>query len=161
MPSRIALHPGHPLGQAVRVEVRLFQVPSFRRPWGRRASSGSWLRSRRSPMGRTAAACRCPGRSHGQTGMLTISSGLVNLSDTGLLLIGPSSGRCTIRNQDALTGLHPETDKCTRFHPVFLLSFDLSTDPLDTTLFLRTRICPCGCPRPRPPFERYFPFRPN
>ena len=31
----------------------------------------------------------------------------------------PSSGRFTIRNQDVLTGLHPETDEYTKVHPVF------------------------------------------
>ena len=68
------------LGQTVGVEVQLFQVHSFRRSYfsnwlGKRASSSSWLRSRRSPTGRTAATCR------------TISSRSVHLSGTGLLLI--------------------------------------------------------------------------
>ena len=92
MPSRIALHPGHPWVKPCASKSDCFRYtlcdgPASAGGLGRRPSSGSWLRSRRSPMGRTAAACRCPGRSHGQTGMLTISSGLVHLSGTGLLLI--------------------------------------------------------------------------
>ena len=48
----------------------------------RGASSRSGLRSRRALLGRTAASCWCPGRSHGQTGTLMISSGSAHLSDT-------------------------------------------------------------------------------
>ena len=92
MPSRIALHPGNPwvkpcASKSDCFRYTLFDGPASAGGLGRRASSGSWLRSRRSPMGRTTATWRCPGQSHGQTGMLTISSGLVHLSGTGLLLI--------------------------------------------------------------------------
>ena len=92
MPSRIALHPGPPLGHAVRVEVRLFQVHSFRR-----SCFSRWLRKEGfvrfvitiTPLfhGPNCRCLPCPGRSHGQTGMSTISSRLVHLSGTGLLLI--------------------------------------------------------------------------
>ena len=104
--------------------------------------------------------CRCPGRSHGQTGMLTISSGVGppfwhrSPSDC------PSSGRFTIRNQDVLTGLHPETDECTRFHPVFCFR----------SICQRTHLIPHSFSKQAsahvvsatsPPFEWYFPIRPN
>ena len=90
--SRIALHAGHPWVRPCASKLHCFRCTLFDGPAsangsGRSASLSSWLRPHRSPMGRTAAACLCPGRSHGQTAMLMISSGLAQISDTGLLRI--------------------------------------------------------------------------
>ena len=163
MPSRIALHPGHPsvkpfASKSDCSRYTLFDGPASASGLARRASSGSWLRSRRSPMGRTAATCRCPGWSHGQTGMLTISSGLVHLFGTGLLLIV----RAVVASQSRCTHwTSSENRRKNQVPSCLLLSFHLSTDPLDTTLFLRTRICPCGVRDPRHRSNGTFPSGPT
>ena len=165
MPSRIALHPGHPWVKPCASKSDCFRYTRFDGPasaggLGRRASSGSWLRSRRSPNGRTAAACLCPGRSHGQTGMLTIS-----------LRVGPpfwhrSPSDCpsrdcfAVRNQDVLTGLHPETDEYTRFHPVFCFrSIRQRTHSIPHSFSEHASAHVVSATSP--PFEWYFPIRSN
>ena len=131
------------------VEVRLFQVHSFRRScFSRRLRKGCFV-------GFVVAFTPL---SHGPNCRCLPGSRSVPWPDRyvdNLLMVGPpfwhkfpsecpSSGRFTIRNQDVLTGLHPKTDEKNQVPSCLLLSFDLSSDPLDTTLFLRTRICPCG-----------------
>ena len=94
------------------------------------------------PLARTVASCRFRSRSHVQTGTL-ISSGLAHFSDTSFLWI--------VREVIA----SPVAIKCTRWTssgnqricqiPSCLWpSFNLSTDPIDTTLDHPKRICPCG-----------------
>ena len=134
------------LGQAVRVEVRMFQVHYFRRScfsrWlGKEALSGSWLRSRRSPMGRTPLLAGV---------QVTWPDRYVD----DLLTVGPPFWHKSPSDLSEQWSLHHSQSRCThwtssrnrRIYQVpscLLLSFDLSTDRLDTTLFLRTRICPC------------------
>ena len=91
-------------------------------------------------MGRTAASCLCPSRSHGQTGTLMISSGFAHLSDPGFLRIV----RAVIASPFAI--IMDFIQKPTNFQIPSCLrpSCHLSTDPLDTTLLPRTHICPCG-----------------
>ena len=92
MPCRNALHPGYPwvkpcASKSDCFRCTLFDGPASAGGLARGASSSSGLRSRRSPMCRSAASCLCPGRSRGQTGTRMMSSGLAHLSDTGLLQI--------------------------------------------------------------------------
>ena len=70
---------------------------------------------RRAPVGRTAASCWCPGRSHGQTGTLMISSGLAHLSDTGLLRIVRAVVASPFAIKMYALGLHSETDEYSVF----------------------------------------------
>ena len=84
MPSRIALHPGHPCLRPCASKPDCFRYtlcdgPASAGSFGRGATSSSWLRSRRSPMGRTAASCPCQGRSYGQTSVLMLSSSLLRI----------------------------------------------------------------------------------
>ena len=124
----------------------------------RGASSRSGLRSRRALLGRTAASCWCPGRSHGQTGTLMISSGSAHLSDTCFHC--PSSRRSDISNQSVLAGLHPETDEYARFHPVFgLRSICQRTQSIPHSFSARASAHVVSATSP--PFERYLPIGPN
>ena len=121
------------------------------------------MRSRRAPVGRTAASCCCPGRSHyGQTRILMVSSGLAHLSDTGLLMIV----RAVIASPFAIK----------MYSLDFILKPTIVPDSIRSSAFGLRSICqrthsiPHSIPEyasahvvsaTSPPFERYHPVGPK
>ena len=107
---------------------------------------------------RTAASCRCPGRSHGQTGTLMISSGFAHLSDTGFPPDCPSNYRLAIRNQNVLAGLHPENTQDSILSSAFVRSVN---GPTRYHTRSRNTHLPMWCPRPRHRSNGTFPSDPS
>ena len=123
-------------------------------------SSSSWFRPRHSPMGRTDTSCLCPGRSHGQTGTLVISSRLAHLSDTSLLLECPTSYRFASRNQNVLAGFQPKANEYARFHTVFgVRSICQWTHSIPHSFVEHASAHVVSATSP--PNERYLPIGPN
>ena len=137
----------------------LFDSPASAGGLGRRASSSSWLSPRRSPMGRTAASCLCP-KSVPWPDTQIISSGLADLSDTGLLRVVRAVIASPLANK--------------------MYSLDFSWKPTNmpdsilSSAFVRsvngpTRChnrspnahLPMWCPRPRHRSERYLSIDPT
>ena len=153
------------MGQAVCVEVRLFQVNSIRR-----SCFSKWLGKDGfvrfvvaiTPLSH-GTNCRClpvsksvPWPDRYVDDLLRVRPPFWHKSPSDC----PSSGRFAIRNQDVPTGLHPETDEYTRFNPVFCFR----------SICQRTHSIPHSFSEhasahmvsaTSAPFEWYFPIRPN
>ena len=156
--------PGAPLCQARCVDVGMLEVHSLRRSCFSRL--GKWffvqcgVAFMRFPMERSAASCLCPGRSHGQTGALMISSGFAHFSHTSFLRIVRAgiASPCAIK---MYSELHPETDEYDQISSCLRPSFDLSTDPLDTTLGVPEHASAHAVSAASPTFERHLLIGPN
>ena len=165
MPSRIALHPGHPGSSRARRSPPVVQVHSFRRScFSRWLGKEGFLRFvvaitplSHGPNCRCLPVCRSvPWPDRYVDDLLRVGPPFWQRSPSD----GPSSGRFTTRNQDVLTGLHLETDEYTRFHPVFCFRSICQRTTRYHTLSPNTRL-PMWCPRPRHRSNGTFPSGPT